>query len=86
MSFSVVEDEFGYRTEYEELTIYKMVIVFGGAFWAIFVIGMGAYNYLCIKKPPPMISFEEQIGGVEGDAEANTSKKSVRSSISSKTK
>ncbi|CAB3403854.1 unnamed protein product [Caenorhabditis bovis] len=51
----------GFRSDYSELTQFKMIIVFGTAAWILFIFGLGCYNYMGIRKPEAAMCFEDQI-------------------------
>ncbi|CAL2032149.1 unnamed protein product [Caenorhabditis brenneri] len=67
----------GYRAEWEKMTTCKGIILFGGLFWALFVVTFGLYNYCAIKKPPPAVSFDDALCAEE---EALIGSKSQKSS------
>ncbi|CAD59163.1 uncharacterized protein CELE_W03C9.8 [Caenorhabditis elegans] len=75
----LVDDGKGFRSEWEALTTYKLIILCGGCCWALFIVSFGLYNYCAISKPLPAVSFDDALGGEEEALIGSKSQKSQKS-------
>ncbi|ULU07609.1 hypothetical protein L5515_015085 [Caenorhabditis briggsae] len=80
----IVKHGNGFRSEWEKMTTYKLIILLGGVFWAAFLLAFGLYNYCAIKKPPPPVSFDEALCAEEEALMGTKSQKSSKDGSATK--